>query len=335
MEGEIQEPEMKGTMQFMDMHDDAMKAIFNRLDDDDLINVAHTCKRLQQLLRHFLPQKYKNSLKIISPDSKEVSLRTEDHNDRPCPSIDAVVRLYPHIEIFHLDTNDSWEELIPIALHLKQLKELDLQIYVLGWNHIFYSAERIERMLCIAFEKKLPVQRLKMDMEFGYATNMLWMISENLPQLKELELHFHYVAYVGDIEDEDDLRFKPLEKLTVHVYSELTSYGLAIQSIAMFDFDQLKEFTLVGLHAPPEDVIKFIVRQKTLQKLKFIESIDVTADVFEKLGKELPQLKEMVVDVNDQSKELLNKHLGHRWMISNHSEIFNKKLKSAWSFKRI
>lgn len=84
---------------------------------------------------------------------------------------------------------------------------LDLKIYVLGWNHIFDSDERIDRMLCIAFEKQLPIQRLKMEMAFGYAANMLWMIYENLSQLKELELHFHYVAFVGDIEDEDGLRF--------------------------------------------------------------------------------------------------------------------------------
>lgn len=103
----------------------------------------------------------------------------------------------------------------------------------------------------------------------------------------------------------------------------------------MFDFDELKEFTLMGLYAPPKDDIKFIVRQKKLEKLKFIESIDFSVEVFDRLEKELPQLKEIVVDVNDQAKELLKKYLFHRWTISSHSEIYKKNLKDAWIFNRI
>lgn len=58
MEGEGQHSEVKRTMEFMDMHDDAMEAILKRLNDDDLVNLAYTCKRLQQFVRHFFPQKF-------------------------------------------------------------------------------------------------------------------------------------------------------------------------------------------------------------------------------------------------------------------------------------
>lgn len=334
MEGDSQPSEVTKPMEFMDLTDTAIEAILNRSKDYDLVNLAYTCQRLLRIIRNFLPQKYNNSLKMSSPHSKEVSLRAEDHIFRPCPSIEAVVSLYPHIEILHLYTYDSWEALHPIATYLTQLRELDLQIRVMGFNHIFDSAERIERMLCIAFEEQLPIQRLTVDMKLGYVAKTLWMIAENLTQLKELELKIQGEIFIGEIEDEHSLRFRTLEKLTVHFFRR-SDEGLTMQSIVMFAFDELKDFTLKGLRTPPADYIKFIVQQKKLQKLKLIDCTDVSAKDFCEFQKNLPQLKEIVTDVNDQSVEVLKQQFGSGWTISEHSELYDNILKKAWRFQLI
>lgn len=334
MEG-VSEQEVKKLMELMDLNDTTIVSIFKRLSDDDLVNVAYTCKRLQRIIRNFLLQKYQNSLKMSSPNSQEVSLYTWDNIHHPCPLIEVVVRLYPHIEILHLDTYDSWEELIPIAKHLMRLRELDMKISVMGYNHIFYSADRIQRMFCIAFEKKLPIQRLKMEMEFGFIVNMLWMIAENLTQLKELELKFQYEICVGELEnDEDSLRFETVEKLAVHC-AKNGAEGFAMQSIAMFAYVELKEFTLIGLRAPPKVSIDFILRQNNLQKLKLVDCTDFGAEALCDFKNKLSHLKEIVADVDEQSKELLSKQFNSRWTISEQTETYEEKLIKLWRFQRI
>ncbi len=335
MEETGQQQQSKKPIEFMDLNDTVIENILHKFSDKDLVNVAYTCKRLQRIIRNVLSRKYRKALKMSPNSPNELSLRLSENIHDHCPSLEDVVRLNSHIEIFHLDTYDSWEELYPIANHLLRLKELDLRIYVMGYNHIFYSAERIQRMLCIAFDRKLPIQRLKLDMEFGFIVNMLWMIAENLTQLKELELIFVYEMCTGEIEDEDSLRFKTLEKLSVQCAKHCGEEFAAIRSIAMFEFDELKEFTLKRLRSPPTDAINFIVRQKKLQKLKLIDCIDVNVQVLSEIKDKLPQLKEIVTDVDEQSKEKLKQIFGSRWIISEHSEMYDQKLKTAWRFTLI
>lgn len=333
MEEKTQQEPDKKPLELMDLHDTVIETIFQSFDDKDLVNVAYTCKRLQRIIRSVLPRKYRKALKINSP--KEVSLHTWENMYIMCPSIEDVVRVYSDIEIFHLDTYDSWEELYPIAKHLTQLKVLDLKIYVFGYNHIFQSAERIQQMLCIASERNLPIQRLKMDMEFGFIVNMLWMIAENLTQLKDLELIFKYEMCVGEIEDADNLRFRTLEKLSVQCARHSGEEFAAMKSIAMFTFDELIEFSLKGLHAPNNDFIDFIVRQHKLEKLILIDCTAVNVQAISEFKKKLPQLKEIVTDVDEQSKKMLEKQFGSRWSVSEHSETYANELKKAWKFMRI
>lgn len=129
MDGNIkQQQTIKKPIEFMDLDDDVIEEIFRRLKDKHLVNIAYTCKRLQRLVRNFLPQKYEKQFKISSP--LEISLELLDIIGNLGPSILNVVRLYPQTEIFHLTTHDLWEELYPIAENLTQIRELDLTIYV-------------------------------------------------------------------------------------------------------------------------------------------------------------------------------------------------------------
>lgn len=325
---------VKAIMEFMDMYDAAIEAIFQRLNDDDLDVVSLTCQRFQRIVRGIFYRKFKNSLKLMLSESRDVKYRAEDHIVRSCQSLEAVLDQYLHIEVLYLKMYETWEELAMIAERLVNLRVLELSIRFPGYNHIFYSTESIVEMLQIAYKKELPIERLKIRMEFESVAEMLRTIAENLPQLKELELHILYIVCVG-MEDVTSFRFRTLEKLTLSVSDGLTPYGLSTQSIEMFDFVELKEFTLRGLHAPSEEAIEFIVRQKNLQKLKFIESVEVTVEIFDKLVKELPRLKEIVVDVDEQLKETLKRHLANHWTISVHSEMYEKKWKTLWIFKRM
>lgn len=262
---------------------------------------------------------------------KELSIRLWENMTYPCPTIEDAVRLYPAVEILHLDLHDSWYELYPIAVHLSQLTELDLKYNRMTYNDIFKAAERIERMLWIACDRQLPIQRLKMDMGFGFIVNMLWMIADSLPQLKEVELVFQDEVDVGEIEDESCLRFGKLEKLSVEC-AKFSGELAAIRSIAMFTFDVLNELTLKGLCGPPTYAIQFIVRQVKLQKLKLIDCDGVNAEVLCEIKEKLPQLKEMVTDVDEQSIEVLKQRFGYSWVVSEQSETYDEKLKVTCRF---